>query len=298
MATGLEDLAAKEKARLRRAHVRVGSMGLLGVSNMGAGASLALTGGADGAAAAMRWDLVNPWARWFQLNATHPLTALRIQALNREAERMHQPVSHPLPAERRVAWGTFPMEVLLWAAPFVLGVAALLAIPVRHFAEGMDLRYLAPALLTMTGIAWELRTWLRYVGTFQPATIAGLMDDVHVSEMRPRAVRLEGTIVGFGVPGAFYCADLVLRDSTGIIFMLYKESIPLARLMFAFTASAGYIGQKVVIDGWFRRGMRPYIEMGRLTGEDGVPLISWARSVQHIMAALLAVGGLLWLMWR
>jgi hypothetical protein len=198
----------------------------------------------------MRWDLVNPWARLYELNATHPLTALRIQALNREAERMHQLVSHPLPAGRQVDWGTFPMEVLLWAAPWVLGAATLLAIPARHFGHGLELwRSLAPALLTVTGIAWELRAWIRYCGTFQPATIAGLMEDVHVSEMRPRAVRLEGAIVGFGVPGAFYCADLVLRDSTGILFVLYKQSIPLARLMFAFTASAGYIGQKVVIDG-------------------------------------------------
>jgi hypothetical protein len=151
------------------------------------------------------------------------------------------------------------------------------------------------ALLLLTGVTWMLRTWLRYYGAFQSATIAELMTDVDVSQMRTRAVRLEGTIAGFGVPGLFWCADLVVRDSTGMLFVLYKQSIPLARLMFAVTTASSYIGQKVVLEGWFRRGLRPYIEMGRLTGEDGKTHVTWSRWVHHGVAALLIVGGALWL---
>jgi hypothetical protein len=121
------------------------------------------------------------------------------------------------------------------------------------------------------------------------------MEDVEVSEMRPRAVRLEGTIVGFGLPGAFYCADLVLRDSTGILFVLYKQSIPFARLIFAVHDAPNYIGEQVVIEGWFRRGMRPYIEIGRLTARDGKAVVTRSRWVHLSGAALLTVAGLLWL---
>ena len=137
-------------------------------------------------------------------------------------------------------------------------------------------------------------TWMRYYGAFRTATIAGLMEDVEVSQMRPRAVRLEGTIVGFGVPGAFWCADLVLRDSTGILYMLYKQSIPFGRLMFAVTEAHKYIGQHVVIEGWFRRGVSPYIEMGRLTSEDGRAHVAWSRWIHHGMAALLTIAGAVW----
>jgi len=42
------------------------------------------------AAAVMKWDLVNPWARFYELSSTHPLTALRVRELNRQAETMHQ----------------------------------------------------------------------------------------------------------------------------------------------------------------------------------------------------------------
>ena len=64
--------------QMRREHRIAGSMAVNGISNLPAGAALALAGSdAAAAAAIMRWDLVNPWARFYDLNSTHPLTALR-----------------------------------------------------------------------------------------------------------------------------------------------------------------------------------------------------------------------------
>jgi hypothetical protein len=120
-----------------------------------------------------------------------------------------------------------------------------------------------------------------------------LLEDVTVSEMHPRAVRMEGTIVGFGIPGAFWCPDLVLRDSTGMVYVWYRQSIPFAGLCFALTSADRYIGQKVMIDGWFRRGLSPYLEMSRLTGPDGEPRRAYSRWVQYTAAALVASGGVI-----
>ncbi|HTS63342.1 MAG TPA: hypothetical protein VMH28_15050 [Candidatus Acidoferrales bacterium] len=298
LAAALENAAKGEKAWLQHARGRVGSMALTGISNLRAGQSMALAGAdGSGAAAIMRWDRVNPWGRVYELNSTHPLTAMRIRALNRESEAMHQSISHPLANGNRICgWGAFPLEALLWAAPWVCGIGAVLTGAITQFADGAAPlpAALGPALLITAGVTWMLRTAMRYRGTLHPATIASLMEEVDVSEMRPRAVRLEGTIVGFGVPGAFWCADLVIRDSTGILFMLYKQSIPLARIMFAVTAAAGYIGQRVTIEGWFRRGIRPYVEMGRLTGEDGKAQVAWSRWVHYLAAAIVAVLGAIW----
>ncbi|MCT7443486.1 hypothetical protein N5V56_23675, partial [Escherichia coli] len=30
----------------------------------------------------MKWDLKNPWAKWYEINSTHPLTGKRIMALD------------------------------------------------------------------------------------------------------------------------------------------------------------------------------------------------------------------------
>ncbi len=121
--------------------------------------------------------------------------------------------------------------------------------------------------------------------------------------MRPRAVRVEGEVVGLGVPGVFWCPDLVLRDATGMLFILYRQSIPLARssppdglVSPLMSADELLIGQRVVIEGWFRRGLRPYIEMSSLTTEQGRTKRAWSRWVQYLLATAAIVGGYLWLL--
>jgi heat shock protein HtpX len=248
----------------------------------------------------MRWDLVNPWARLYELGSTHPMTALRVRALNQDATAMNLAVQYPLPEDRRIQWRWFPVEVLLWATPWVS--AAALATILWHpewlpaSSNGVPLSLAKPLWLLVLGVSWFLRVFYRYRGTFKDASIGALLEDVEVSQMRPRAVRLKGEIVGRGVPGAFWSPDLVLRDSTGILFVLYNQSIPLARFLFAVTEAESYIGRKVEIEGWYRRGLTPYIEMSCLTGEDGATHRAYSRWVQCVLATLAVVVGILWLL--
>jgi Zn-dependent protease with chaperone function len=288
------------KKQARRQHRLSGTMAIMGISHVRAAGALTL-GGSDPAAAArvMRWDLVNPWARFYQLSSTHPLTALRVRELNREAAVMYQVPKYQLLEHERVSWATFPIQVVLWAAPLLTGGALLfnwLLLTDRHTrAWSMPARW-TPWLLIATGLFWMLRVLYRYHGQFEPATVAGLLDDVQVSEMRPRAVRLEGEILGRGQPGAFWSPDLVLRDSTGMLFVLYRQSIPLMRFLFAITAAQDYVGHRVVIDGWYRRGLRPYVEMSRISiPDDGITHRGYSRWVQLAIAAAGVLIGYAWL---
>ena len=111
------------------------------------------------------------------------------------------------------------------------------------------------------------------------------------------AVRVEGEIVGRGVPGAFWSPDLVLRDATGMLFVFYRQSIPFARLLFALNADE-LTGKHVTIEGWFRRGLKPYVEMSRLTKEDGTTNRAWSRWVQYGLAVAAMAGGWIWLTMR
>jgi Zn-dependent protease with chaperone function len=299
LAHAMQGARGKERAQFADARHLAGAVALMGVSNLRSGTALAL-GALDPkhASALMQWDLVNPWARFYELNSTHPLTALRVNALNREAEALHQKVIYPLPERLRREWGSFPLELLLWSAPWLCAGSLFASLILRHrlIDWGVFIPFgLPPFLLLLTGVTWILRTWFRYYGDFQPATIASLMADVTVSQMRPRAVRLEGEILGFGVPGAFWSPDLVLRDDTGMIFVLYRQSVPFARLFFALTNAGGYIGHKVTIEGWFRRGLRPYLEMSCLAGADRQMHRTYSRWVQHGAAAVLIALGVTWL---
>ena len=286
-----------DKKQARREHRLAGTLAVMGISNVRSGTALAL-GGADPAAATrvMQWDLVNPWARLYELNSTHPLTAFRVKALNDEAVTMHQVPQYPFVDHPRIRWGMFPLEVFLWAAPVVAGIVMVMSLTastsLRRFGIVVPIGIWAQVLLFI-GVTWMVRILYRYHGTPEPQTIGTLIEDVEVSEMRPRAVRIHGTILGRGVPGAFWSPDLVVKDDTGMLFVLYRQSIPFARLLFAVSAAEELTDARVTIDGWFRRGMRPYIEMSRLTTAGGRTHRAYSRWVQlALAAACVAVGWL------
>jgi len=103
MANGSKD----QKAEGRRNTVSAAAW-FDGISNIRSGAALALSANPAEAAAVMQWDLVNPWARLYEMNSTHPLTALRVRELNQQVSAMHQSSRYQLPQDNRIRWGLFP----------------------------------------------------------------------------------------------------------------------------------------------------------------------------------------------
>ncbi len=264
----LKSGSAEEKKLSARQRQFGGAMALMGIANLNSGMSLALAmANPQQAAEVMRWDLVNPWARVYELSSTHPLTALRVRALNETAEQMQLPISYPLPdgpTGRKIRWGNFPLEFFLWIAPFAC-IAALVFhgfLRTSLAQRGIELpETVMPWLLIATGVFWALRIAFRYRGKFHEARIQTLLEDLDVSQMTPRAVELRGEIIGNGVPGVFWSPDLVMQDETGQMFVLYRSSIPFGRLFFALTDAYRFIGEQVTVRGWYRRGLRPYIEL-------------------------------------
>lgn len=289
-----------DRAAYSKQHRLGQTVGIMGISNLNSGQSLALSGANPAmAAAVMRWDVLNPWARVYELSCTHPLTALRVRQLNEQASEMHLPVAYPLPLNEPKDWGRFLTEFAIWVAPWITGAAFVF----EQWFHRTALRFGIEAgaetraiLLTLTGILFLLRTLYRYRGDFQEATIGTLLEDLEVSQMKPRAVRLRGEIVGRGLPGAFWSPDLVLRDATGIIFMLYRQSIPFARFLFAIAGADNYIGEQVTIDGWYRRGLRPYVEMSSLKDSEGRTHQAASRWVQYAVEIAAIAIGLWWWM--
>ncbi len=286
---------------VRRDHRLAGALALMGISNINSGRALILSGG-DRAAAArvMRWDFSNPWARLYELNSTHPLTAFRVRALASDSGAVPMPddLATAAIAPAGIRGPAFWLEVGLWAAPVVVAVLLVFGDFIQRAMAStgrLTPGWAAPVLLIVIGGTWIARIAYRYRGAFQPAEIGSLLDDLTVSEMRPRAVRLEGEIVGRGVPGAFWSPDLVLRDHTGILFVLYRQSIPFARLLFALAAADDFIGRRVVINGWYRRGLRPYVELASITPDASAMTQTYSRWVQYAAACLTAGVGWYWL---
>jgi hypothetical protein len=97
------------------------TMALMGIMSASGSTALALPTTPEEAARVMRWDLVNPWARFYELDSTRPLPAMRLRALNREAEALSQGVAYPLLQHARVRWANFPLEFIFWVASLLCG---------------------------------------------------------------------------------------------------------------------------------------------------------------------------------
>jgi Zn-dependent protease with chaperone function len=122
-AARLIKLGDKEEKKAGRQQIRFGrALSLMGIMGASSGAALALgLNSPEEAARVMKWDLTNPWARFYELGSAHPLTAFRLRALNREAMAQGQSVQYPLPENTRVSWAGFPVEFFFWAAPLACG---------------------------------------------------------------------------------------------------------------------------------------------------------------------------------
>ena len=88
---------------------------------------------------------------------------------------------------------------------------------------------------------------------FAPLSVTGLLHKVKVSNVRPVPARLRGTIIGKGVPGLIWSEDFVMRDSTGILFLDYRQPLRIWEWLFGLFRAGEFTGKAVEAVGWFRR---------------------------------------------
>jgi heat shock protein HtpX len=259
---------SSEKKAARRRQQFGQALGMMGIASAKPSNALALgILNAEQAARVMRWDLVNPWAKFYELGSTHPLTAMRLRELNRAATDSGHQVAYPLPEDTPTRWTGFPVEFLFWVAPLACGFAIITWLWTGSSLHEMGLhmpQHFVPWMLVALGATWAARIAFRYHGVFERRRVNELLEDLSVSQMRPRPVEVEGEIVGHGLPGAFWSPDLVLRDETGMMFLHYRSSLPFGRLLFALRSADRLVGERVDVQGWYRRGAIPYIEISRV----------------------------------
>jgi hypothetical protein len=186
--------------------------------------------------------------------------------------------------------------LLIWAAPSVC-IGAFVSIwwfdrAFKYFGITIPANA-QPLLLILGGLTWILKIAYRYRGKFQESTVGILLNGMHVSLIRPRAVRLKG-ILDRGEDGPFWSPDLLLRDASGVVFILCRQSTPFVRFVFRTSEAKDYIDKEVVIEGWFRQGVAPYIEMSKISDEYDNVYRSYSRWVKLAVAVAAIEIGLFW----
>ncbi|MFO8082404.1 MAG: zinc metalloprotease HtpX [Armatimonadota bacterium] len=243
---------------------------------------------------AMKWDLWNPWAGLLELSSTHPLPAKRIRALGKLARRAGHAPAYDVPERAdRSYWPEFRRDLLVSAIPW-LGLLAGLAVGYAlGFGEGMVVTGVGIAAL---GLGVGLLGRLAFVyprGRFDRGQVAELVGEVEVSGVRPVPVRLEGQIIGRGIPGLYWGDDLVLQDDSGFMLLQYRQPLRVLEFLFGLFRAEGFIGQRVVAEGWYRRAPVPYLELWKVHLPDGNTHTSHNWGLNFALAVLLTAGGLL-----
>lgn len=235
---------------------------------------------------AMKWDLWNPWAKYFELHSTHPLVAKRMNHLGSQAQSMGQePFIRFCLRRPESYWDEFFMDILIMFLPF-LALATIAA-----SALFFQINWLYGVAFAVAGFFMLFKVGFSYpTDVFPEMSVSSLLKKVKVSGIRGVPCRLKGKIVGRGVPGLIWSEDFVIQDETGIIFLDYRQPLRIWEFLFGLMRSQDLQDAEVEIKGWYRRSPVPYIELKTLRTQ-GKSRECYVYTIKTLFAYFMLIGG-------
>ena len=215
---------------------------------------------------AMKWEMWNPWAKWFEFNSTHPLISKRINAISEISKEYKQEPYIVFDLQKTESYvDDFVVEILISFLPglfFVItGILGFIAI---NDSKNTLFIYTGVALLLAT-ICSYIKFKRAHKSGYENTTVANLLSEVKVSHVTSIPCIVNGKIIGRGNPGCIFNEDFVIKDETGIIFLDYNQPLNIINKVFALFKSESYFDKEVTVKGWYRRNPVPYIEIFEYT---------------------------------
>ena len=267
--------------------------------------------------ALLNWDLVNPDRHWLTVNQSHPLLGDRLQRLSHYAKQWQ--LEPELDVEPSESFNRNPRAFLLQGAPFFGLAAGYLLAQILWFAAQIAYRFGAQQISWLASdynlfvgfmmIGLGLGIFLRFNAFFpdlkylevnrsstrslSESELLTASADLSLLELltKPDAlpidsqpVRLEGTLLGRTGIANGLGQDLLLQTSKGLIKLHYSSQLgAVGNLLPQTTRPVDLIGQSVLITGWFRRGVTPWIDLDTLRSGNRI-----SRSGHQVWSTLLA----------
>jgi len=217
------------------------------------------------------YDIKNPWAFITELNSTHPLTGKRLRRLSQFSTKPlfnFDTIEQRNPIDKGRMYSNFFKDVGVRILPTLLAIGFpviyLLSIYLGYLA--LSFKFFIGVWLAIIGIGVILATLYRYPGkTPEDSTVIDLMSDLYASPVRGRAVKLNGKLIGRGIPGLIFSEDMVMQDKTGLMFLNYESWLPLlGNLIFGLRKVPKLVNKDAKISGWFLRGVFPLVGLKML----------------------------------
>jgi hypothetical protein len=83
-----------------------------------------------------------------------------------------------------------------------------------------------------------------------------------------------------------------MQDETGIIFLDYRQPIPLWDFFFGLLKRASYNNRKAEVVGWYRRAPVPYIELKSIKARGEIERNCYTYIAKYVWAGILTIIGL------
>ena len=209
-----------------------------------------------------RWELYNPWARIAELVSTHPLTARRIQALQKLNARFNVKPAFDFSKIPPGRYAGFLGDLLVVATPWLFAMAGS-AVGSLHRDPAGAPNYLAVVLAALCGffLGCLFNLFATYRGSFLRGNVKRCLSELEVSHVRPVAIAIQGTFTGRLSAGMAWADDYILQDATGFVACILHQPFKWLDWAWGWMYSERFIGQEVIVHGWYRRFDAPYIEI-------------------------------------
>lgn len=211
----------------------------------------------------MAFDFVSPWAFVTELGSTHPLTGKRIERLNEISEYWGKERTFSIREEvnsividKPKLYGNFATGFTMFLLPYIAAFVGLLVYAIMgEEGLGWGAILIGSSMIVVAFYKFPSATPVR-------TSIRELMTDIYSSPIRGAKVIIEGKIIGRGYAGAILSEDLKLEDNGGLTYLDYNSSVGfLGDLFFALAKVRSIVGQPVVAEGWFFRGVSQYVSL-------------------------------------
>ena len=241
----------------------------------------------------MKWEMWNVWAKWYELNSTHPLISKRLKALSEMSSKYGMEPYIKFDLQKTESYvDDFLVEILIKYLPLTVFIVSISF--VLFFEEKIGNYGLAAfgGVLLLTALSSFIPLRRKYPNSnYKETTVANLLGEVKVSGVTAIPCVLSGEIIGRGNPGCIFNEDFVIRDSTGIVFLDYNQPVHIINKIFALFKSSQYFNKNIIVKGWYRRSPVPYVEINSMI-IDGKTKKCYTYLFSKIFTWLLAVAGL------
>ncbi|NEP24722.1 zinc metalloprotease HtpX [Moorena sp. SIO3I6] len=269
----------------------------------------------------LKWDCTNPYRYWLIINSAHPLLGERLHLPKRYAHflKLNPELDLPalIPASRNRAEFFSKLSNSYKALPLL---QSTLIFGVIMGAALRGILWIIGKLSDLFDI-WQL-IWLHNANSFIDACIliafsisVFLWINNYFPDLKPtnigtdpdlgdyfatnatlppdsRPVILSGKLLGRSGLRNWLGQDLILQTPTGLVRLNYCSYLgPLGNILPQPTRVSNLVNQNVIVTGWFRRGVNPWIDIETISIEDDKVIRSYYPIWITILATVAALSG-------